>query len=47
MLLRALTGQAVVLPFVVVALLALGVLLLGYRILASAVDRLRARRRRA
>lgn len=47
MLLRALTGQTVVLPFVVVALLALGVFLLGYRLLAAAVLRVQARRRRA
>ncbi|MDQ0820979.1 peptidoglycan/LPS O-acetylase OafA/YrhL [Arthrobacter sp. V4I6] len=47
MLLRAATGQTVVLPFVVVALLALGVFLLGYRILVSGVDRFRARRRQA
>ncbi|MET3920705.1 DUF3054 domain-containing protein [Arthrobacter sp. UYEF20] len=45
MLLRALTGQTVVLPFVIVALLALGVFLLGYRLLAAGVRRLRARRR--
>ena len=37
MLLRAVTGQTVVLPFVVVALLALGVFLLGYRLLVSGV----------
>ena len=46
MLLRALTGQTVVLPFVIVALLSLGVLLLGYRLLASAARRWRPRRRR-
>lgn len=43
MLLRALTGQAVVLPFVIVAFLSLGVLLLGYRVLASIVSRVAAR----
>ncbi|WP_192815789.1 DUF3054 domain-containing protein, partial [Arthrobacter sp. TB 26] len=32
MLLRAVTGQTVVLPFVIVALLSLGLLLLGYRL---------------
>jgi peptidoglycan/LPS O-acetylase OafA/YrhL len=47
MLLRAATGQTVVLPFVVVALLALGVFLLGYRLLASLAGRFRARRRQA
>ncbi|MFD5277805.1 DUF3054 domain-containing protein [Pseudarthrobacter sp. NPDC058362] len=39
MLLRALTGQTVVLPFVIVAFLSLGVLLLGYRLLAGLVVR--------
>lgn len=43
MLLRALTGQAVVLPFVIVAFLSLGVLLVGYRILAAIVARSTAR----
>lgn len=47
MLLRAVTGQTVVLPFVVVALLALGVFLLGYRLLASGTDRFRSRSRQA
>lgn len=46
MLLRALTGQTVVLPFVIVALLSLAVFLLGYRLLAAAVRRFRARRPR-
>lgn len=46
MLLRAATGQTVVLPFVVVALLSLGLLLLGYRLLAAGVRRLTTRRRR-
>jgi peptidoglycan/LPS O-acetylase OafA/YrhL len=45
MALRAVTGQTVVLPFVIVALLALGVFLLGYRLLARLADGLRARRR--
>jgi hypothetical protein len=44
MLLRALTGQTVVLPFVLVALLSLATLLLGYRLLAAGVRRFRARR---
>lgn len=35
MLLRAVTGQTVVLPFVIVALLSLGVLLVGYRLSSS------------
>lgn len=43
MLLRAATGQTVVLPFVIVATLSLGLLLLGYR-LVIAIGR---RRRRA
>jgi uncharacterized membrane protein len=43
MLLRALTGQTVVLPFVIVALLSLAILLLGYRLLTAAVRRFRAR----
>lgn len=42
MALRALTGQTVVLPFVVVALLSLGLLLVGYRLLLAC-----ARRRRS
>lgn len=45
MLLRAATGQTVVLPFVIVALLALGLLLLGYRLVAAGVARFQARRR--
>lgn len=44
MALRGLTGQTVVLPFVAVALVSLAVLLLGYRLLAGAGDRFRARR---
>ena len=47
MLLRAVTGQTVVLPFVIVALLSLGLLLLGYRLLAAGVRRLSTRRRGA
>jgi hypothetical protein len=47
MLLRAATGQTVVLPFVIVALVALAVFLLGYRLLALAVNRFRTRRRQA
>ncbi|HSN36122.1 MAG TPA: DUF3054 domain-containing protein [Arthrobacter sp.] len=39
MLLRAATGQTVVLPFVLVALLSLGLFLLGYRLLAAVVRR--------
>ena len=46
MLLRALTGQTVVLPFVIVALLSLGFLLLGYRLATAGVRRFRARRGR-
>jgi hypothetical protein len=41
MVLRALTGQTVVVPFVVVALLSLGLLLLGYRALYALVARRR------
>ena len=47
MLLRALTGQVVVLPFVIVALLSLAVFLLGYRPLFAATRRFRTRRQRA
>ena len=46
MLLRAATGQVVVLPFVIVALLSVGVFLLGWRLLAAAARRFRTRRRR-
>lgn len=46
MLLRALTGQVVVLPFVIVALISLAVFLLGYRLLVAAARRLKARRQR-
>ncbi|UZX03484.1 DUF3054 domain-containing protein [Arthrobacter sp. CDRTa11] len=41
MLLRALTGQTVVIAFVVVALLTLGVFLMGYRLLLALLIRLR------
>lgn len=41
MVLRALTGQTVVLPFVIVALLSLGLLLLGYRLLLAMFRRRR------
>ncbi|MDD1477542.1 DUF3054 domain-containing protein [Arthrobacter sp. H16F315] len=47
MLLRAVTGQTVVLPFIIVALLSLGLLLLGYRLIAAGVRRFTTRRRRA
>lgn len=43
MLLRALTGQSVVLPFVIVAFLSLGVLLVGYRLLVVAMGRFASR----
>lgn len=42
MVLRALTGQTVVLPFVIVALVSLGILLLGYRLLLAGFRRRRA-----
>lgn len=41
MALRALTGQTVVLPFVIVALLSLGLLLVGYRLLLLGLRRRR------
>lgn len=41
MILRALTGQSVVLPFVIVALLSLGLFLVGYRALLALAGRLR------
>ena len=48
MLLRAVTGQTVVLPFVLVALISLGVFLLGHRVLATLLLRAsRKRQRRA
>ncbi|MHC6230880.1 DUF3054 domain-containing protein [Arthrobacter sp. MMS24-T111] len=43
MVLRALTAQTVVLPFIIVATLALAVFLVGYRLLLSGVARLRRR----
>lgn len=42
MLLRAITGQTVVLPFIIVALLSLGLLLLGYRLLLTGIRRRRS-----
>lgn len=47
MLLRAVTGQVVVVPFVIVALISLGVFLLGYRLGTAGVRRFRTRRRQA
>lgn len=41
MALRAITGQTVVLPFVVVAILSLGLLLVGYRLVLAALNRSR------
>lgn len=43
MLLRALTGQTVVLPFIIVATVALAVFLLGYRLLVAGVARFRSK----
>lgn len=43
MLLRFATGQSVVLPFIIVALLTLAVFLLGYRLLAAGARRFTAR----
>ena len=43
MLLRALTNQTVVLTFIIVALVTLGVFLLGHRLAVTALMRLRAR----
>lgn len=43
MVLRALTGQTVVIPFVIVATLALAVFLVGYRLLISGAGKLRSR----
>ena len=45
MALRAVTGQTVVLPFVIVALISLAVLLLGYRLVVLGLLRLRRSRR--
>ncbi|MFJ4229533.1 DUF3054 domain-containing protein [Paenarthrobacter nicotinovorans] len=44
MLLRAATGQAVVLPFIIVALISLGVFLLGFRALFTLIRRAAAKR---
>jgi hypothetical protein len=41
MILRAVTGQSVVVAFVIVALLSLGLFLLGYRALLALVRRFR------
>ncbi|MEV7604382.1 DUF3054 domain-containing protein [Paenarthrobacter sp. NPDC089322] len=46
MLLRAVTGQTVVIPFVIVALLSLGTFLLGFRVVAGATLRTLAQRQR-
>ncbi|WP_024816766.1 DUF3054 domain-containing protein [Arthrobacter sp. 31Y] len=46
MLLRAATGQTVVLPFVLVALITLGVFLLGYRFIAALLSRASSKRQR-
>jgi len=46
MLLRAITGQTVVLPFVIVALISLGVFLLGYRLIVGLVRKASRRRQR-
>ncbi|WP_426995829.1 DUF3054 domain-containing protein [Pseudarthrobacter sp. N5] len=45
MILRALTAQTVVLPFVIVALLSLGVSLIGYRLLLAGFLRLQKKQR--
>lgn len=42
MVLRLLTGQTVVLPFIIVALLSLGLLLVGWRLAWAGVRRLRS-----
>ncbi|MCY1229183.1 hypothetical protein D9M72_415400 [compost metagenome] len=44
MVLRAATGQTVVLPFVIVATLSLGVFLVGYRLIVAAAGRFKGRR---
>jgi hypothetical protein len=41
MLLRLLTNQTVVLPFIIVALLSLGLLLVGWRLALAGARRLR------
>lgn len=46
MVLRAMTGQTVVLPFIIVALLSLGVFLVGYRLIVAGILRLTGRRQR-
>ncbi|SEJ05740.1 Protein of unknown function [Arthrobacter sp. yr096] len=46
MLLRAATGQTVVLPFIIVALISLGVFLVGYRALVALVVRASRKRQR-
>ncbi|WP_426002742.1 DUF3054 domain-containing protein [Paenarthrobacter sp. NyZ202] len=46
MALRAITGQTVVVPFVIVALLSLGVFLLGFRAVAALIRRGRRQRQR-
>lgn len=43
MLLRAVTGQGTALSFVIVSLVVLGIFLLGYRLVARAVDHARER----
>ena len=43
MILRALTAQTVVIPFVIVATLALAVFLVGYRLLIAGAAKLRGR----
>jgi peptidoglycan/LPS O-acetylase OafA/YrhL len=46
MLLRALTGQTVVIAFIIVALVALGLLLMGYRLLLALLFKFRTRANR-
>lgn len=46
MLLRGVSGQTVVLPFVLVALISLGVFLLGYRAIAALFVRVSRKRQR-
>jgi peptidoglycan/LPS O-acetylase OafA/YrhL len=47
MLLRAATGQTVVLAFIIVALISLAILLLGYRAVIALAVRIRGRRGRS
>ncbi|MDQ0028264.1 DUF3054 domain-containing protein [Arthrobacter bambusae] len=47
MLLRAATGQTVVLAFIIVALISLAILLLGYRAVIALVARVRRRSRQS